>query len=200
MANNESTSCPVCGSTSVSHAGEIRREHAPYGPEIQYTATSFRCNTCGEFGDFLNTNDQLAEQAMADSISQSVSLALKSLSDQGLSNAYIERALELPSRTISRWKAGEQTAATIALLRIVRTFPWVLRVAENKYHASVVNRELLVAAGQVLADFVSPLMSRANVECRVELKIHSSGTMDVDGHAPLPARDVTTIELGGATS
>jgi hypothetical protein len=47
--------------------------------------------------------------------------------------AYFERAFELPVRTGTRWKSGDFSSSSIALLRIVKTFPWMTEIAEARF-------------------------------------------------------------------
>lgn len=70
----------------------------------------------------------------------SVPRMLELLGAHGMSMAYIERALDLPVGTAVRWKAGECSAAALALLRIITTFPWVVEVAESGLDPSHVRR------------------------------------------------------------
>ena len=178
MTTNNQLICPACGSTELSLAREHRKERAPFGPQVQYNAAFYECSLCGEAGDFSNRNDEPAIQARRDSASQSLVPMLNALSKQGLTNAYIERALELPSRTLSRWKTGELAASSVALLRLVRTFPWLLRVAESNYDERSARSAILAAASEVLAEFASPILKHSNVYIRAEVTIHSSGNFE----------------------
>lgn len=58
------------------------------------------------------------------------------LNEQGYSNASMERSLGLPARTLERWKNDRTivpSAAALALMRIVRTYPWILKVADAPF-------------------------------------------------------------------
>ncbi|MCP4353876.1 MAG: NUDIX hydrolase [Desulfobacterales bacterium] len=56
--------------------------------------------------------------------------------------ASIERALELPQRTLTKWKNGrtKPSATVITLLKFLRIFPWLLEVAENKFDYSTAQK------------------------------------------------------------
>ncbi len=69
--------------------------------------------------------------------------------------AYVERALDLPARTVARWKSGEHSASALALLRVVATYPWMLEVAEHRFDLSVADAKVVMAAGKVFAKFVN---------------------------------------------
>ena len=78
---------------------------------------------------------------------------LSHLSKIGYSMAAIERALELPQRTISRWKANKELSSIgIALLRIIRTYPWILEVAEKKFDF---NDAWIIYIQNAVNDFIS---------------------------------------------
>lgn len=60
----------------------------------------------------------------------------------GYSQAYVERALELPQRTIARWKNGDVSAANLALLRILKTVPQFIDIADRQFAKMFVMAEL----------------------------------------------------------
>lgn len=69
--------------------------------------------------------------------------------------AYIERALRLPQRTLARWKTGECSAPAIALLRLVRTYPWLLAVADDSFNVLSARQTLIVEAGKALGEVIA---------------------------------------------
>ncbi len=69
---------------------------------------------------------------------------LEMLSDSGVTMAYLERALGLPARTAERWKAGESSAAALALLRTITSFPWILEVADGGFERQATDAAILV--------------------------------------------------------
>lgn len=125
--------CPVCASEKVSSSVEKRVINAPLGPPIQYAAVVDSCEDCGEVGDFDAVNDAQIEAAIHESEVASIRTMLDELAAHGVSNASLERALRLPQRTTARWKEGKLSAGATALLRMVRTFPWMLEVADADY-------------------------------------------------------------------
>jgi hypothetical protein len=96
------------------------------------------CSACGTEGDFARENDA----ALAAAGKRSARAIIESLAADGFSMAYFERAFGLPQRTMARWKAGECSAGSLALLRVVRSYPWVLRVAERSFSEKVARQEL----------------------------------------------------------
>lgn len=137
--------CPLCGGGPLepSEAREVLT--VPYGPECSFMRNDERCLGCGESGDFSQLNDARIEAALADAIRRSVVTMLEDLSREGLSMAYLERVLRLPQRTLAGWKDGNCPDAGVALLRALRTFPWLARVAESGFDRDVA-RELCTSA------------------------------------------------------
>jgi len=122
----------------------------PYGVDASFTTAQYTCATCGESGDFTGENDAIVEAAMKKSIDESVVKMFDGLAAMGISLAYFERALRLPARTTARWKVGGLSAAPLALLRAVWTFPWLLNVAVSGFDRSAANSELVRAAADLL--------------------------------------------------
>jgi hypothetical protein len=104
-----------------------------------------KCRNCDE-GYQDDGATEVVRQAIAEADKASLRLIIESLEKERVTMAYMERALGLAPRTIARWKAGETSAAGLALLRIVRTFPWILRVARARFDASAAQREVESAA------------------------------------------------------
>lgn len=84
-------------------------------------------------GDFAQQNDARVAEALERAVRDSARAIIDQLAERGISMAYFERALQLPQRTLARWKEGGSAAAGIALLRLVRTYPWLLRVADHGF-------------------------------------------------------------------
>jgi len=108
------------------------------------------CRKCG-FEEYLPSNDETIARALSDLKKALMVLLLNDLNSSGLPNAYRERALGLPARTLARWKnevSLMQSAAGHALMRLIRTFPWLLQVAEAEFDEKRARILLLKAAGK----------------------------------------------------
>src|SRR5438105_374791 len=125
-----SQTCPACGSDAVTTEQQTEIFTVPYGPHVTYPIINNICGLCHSTGDFGRANEETLTRIKEQAIKASVPLMLEQLSDNGCTMAYIERSLDLPSRTIARWKAGETSAAAVAALRLITTFPWLLEVAD----------------------------------------------------------------------
>jgi hypothetical protein len=147
--NDDALRCVVCGSSNVKAVQAEQCMPVPYGPMARVTVTTHACADCGEQIDA--TRDTEREAALSLALKASVEGILTHLCATEWSLVAIERALGLPARTLSRWKAGQDpSAAGVALLRIVRTYPWVLEVADSRYDPSVAAGKLLEAAASAL--------------------------------------------------
>lgn len=118
----------------------------PYAPatacEVEYAV----CGSCGEEGDFAQANDAKLNLAVKEAAKASVAAMLDGLTSQGISMAYFERALQLPARTLTRWKSGDHSAASLALLRVIRTYPWILDVADEGFTEPIASVKVVEAS------------------------------------------------------
>lgn len=122
--------CPVCESEELTAKSETRTVQIPYAMPVPYKSTYFVCATCGEES---SADEEEKAAATKRAITQSVNAMLDDLNARGISTAYLERALRIPQRTAARWKEGEVSAAAVALLRIIRTCPYLLQVADANF-------------------------------------------------------------------
>ena len=128
--------CPACGTEDIIERKTPHLINEAFGGGREIDIVEDRCKVCGTVGDFFSQNDALISEA----IDQCKSLAVKNILQDFLDRAAtsmssMERALELPQRTLTKWKNGQTkpSAAGRALLKMLRIFPWLLDVAENKF-------------------------------------------------------------------
>jgi transcriptional regulator with XRE-family HTH domain len=112
-------------------------------------------------GDFSGENDRRIAQALEAAVSMSAKGIIEQLSNRGVSMAYIERALRLPQRTLARWKTGEFSAPGIALLRLIRTYPWLLSVADDSFDPALARQTLIVEAGKAISEVIAESQTAA---------------------------------------
>ena len=82
---------------------------------------------------------------------------LTELNSLGLSNTSMERTLGLPARTLARWKnepSLKPSAAALALMKIIRTFPWILAVADQRYDKKSAQAMVLQIAFSSVGDLL----------------------------------------------
>lgn len=149
--NDKKQLCPFCGS-NVFERKEYAQEEKMALCQFSYQKIVDVCSKCGEEFDFSGENDRRFLQAYEKAKKASLSQMLKEFEAQKLSMAYIERALELSQRTLSQWKTQGTSAIGMALMRIIYTFPWLLKVADNKYDKSFANKQLVDEATTLIFD------------------------------------------------
>lgn len=127
--------CPLCGHDQINH--EIRTETVSdnYSGSVNISLTYDSCQQCGTDGDFGKQNDRLIREALDELKAESVKDILEGFSHDNINFAGMERALELPQRTLAKWKNGTSspTAAGVTLLKFLRLFPWLVDVADYNF-------------------------------------------------------------------
>jgi DNA-binding transcriptional regulator YiaG len=135
--------CPACGSTnSIQEKVRIEVLHEPYGGSKKVTLKYAVCSVCRFEGDIDGSNDAIIESALEELQSLTAKNIIDSFEDMGITIPAFERVLSIPMGTVKRWKTGKINAPELALLRIVKTFPWILTVAECDFNKATVEYEL----------------------------------------------------------
>lgn len=131
--------CMACGSTDVTVHREPMEVCAPYGVTEMIEDIYTDCHDCYESISITYNERVEIDQAYKRSCDSSIEPILEYLNDKtDYSMAAIERVLHLPARTLYRMKSEkEYSSAAIALLRMIRTFPWLLDVAAKDYDSEV---------------------------------------------------------------
>jgi len=130
--------CPACGSIDIIDEKKSILTKEPFGGQDNIEIHENICSMCGSRGDFFNQNEPLIEGTIKKLKQKSVENILNYFIDSKMSMSSIERALEMPQRTLTKWKnkTNMPSSAGIALMRFIKLFPWLLEVAENKYDYS----------------------------------------------------------------
>lgn len=133
----EINTCVVCGLSNVNVSDVTRSYAAPFGPDVEYTNKIAACPDCGTNVDL--SDPDVFSNAVVESESKSIGMILDYIVSRGFTHAAIERALELPDRAVSNWKCKEAvSSSSMALLRILRAFPWVIDVADKNFDPEIV--------------------------------------------------------------
>ncbi|MDQ7797674.1 MAG: hypothetical protein RDU76_01850 [Candidatus Edwardsbacteria bacterium] len=149
-----SNKCSACGSKNTTVSYNEDTAQAVFGTIVPFKEKVIKCNTCEATFSGDNIAEDSYSKALARSKKESIALILGSFLKMGYSLAAMERALELPQRTMSQWKAGRDlSAAGVALLRIIKTYPWIIEVADTKYDSHTAN-ELLAKNAIAALDVV----------------------------------------------
>lgn len=145
--------CPACGATDVIESISTEFKQLTLGPDFEVKFSNYHCNVCGEEGDFSLANDSVVASATKEAQKVFVKNTLNEF-DSKIPLVRIERALELPFRTLNRWKSGDFSASSLALLRILKTYPWIIDVADNRFNKRSASVSLIQAAANCISDQV----------------------------------------------
>lgn len=165
--NTEALVCPMCGSTSVNTGSREEKIELALGEHAVLSVTENHCTACDERGDFLARNDAAIDAAIDAAEARLAARNIEVLAERGVTMAACERALGLAPRTMLRWKAGKLSDAAAALLKILRTYPWLINVARARFDQRVAETELVRHACAVsggIIDFTDA--KSANVRTR----------------------------------
>lgn len=132
---SKNKTCPVCGSDEIYEKKKKHRIKEPFAGEKNIEIIENVCKVCESKGDFFDQNNKVIEENIKELKQRSVENILKYFIENKRSLMSIERVLEIPFRTLAKWKnqITKTSAAGIALLRFIRLFPWLIDVAENRY-------------------------------------------------------------------
>jgi len=146
--------CPVCGSDKLEPVVVKETIHGDMGKKLIMDRTHEKCMDCGSEGDFSGENEKAIEKTFSALNEAYVNEALDFFNEKKISFAGIERAVGLPQRTLTKWKnkSSSPTAAGIALLKYLRTFPWLIEVAEHKFNFNTAQKIFLGTALNVFVN------------------------------------------------
>lgn len=130
--------CMSCGEPNPKVVETIEYYTAPFGSPVAYRQWHTECSFCGYELDVSDPNE--FPSAIKKAESNSVPKMLDELLNANkYSYAEIERSLELPNRLVSNWKKKAKVVrGSLALLRVIRAFPWIIDVAKRHYDTKIV--------------------------------------------------------------
>lgn len=150
--------CPACGSGKIKNLSLTEVRQLTLGSEFSYQIPIHACEECGEEGDFNGKADEIREFAMAKARENLAKDLINSIAETGMKLAYIERAFEIPQRTISsKWGSGKVSASGLALLRIVKSMPWIVHIADHKFEKREIRNTVHLVWENMLRDQRIPL-------------------------------------------
>ncbi len=148
----EKVICSYCGNETVSIEEHEIELSEPYGGSSTVKIKEKVCAQCG-FEEDDDSNDLVIEKELSALKRISMVKVLDALNAMGHTTASMERALGLPARTLARWKNEQSmspSASGIALMRIIRTYPWILAVADMQFDHEAARNILLQNAAKEL--------------------------------------------------
>jgi DNA-binding transcriptional regulator YiaG len=187
--------CPACGSDKLQILTEQKSYQLTLGNEFNYLEKIYQCETCGEAGDFDNKNESTFEIAEREALKAHVPYLIEELSKEKISMAQFERAFELPQRTLTRWKTGDFSATAVALLRTIKTYPFIVRVAENRFDQGYAQKALCMEAINLFGSFVNHMEGSGHVEFGSEA---DGVTIKANAHFPTVRAGTRPVLIAGS--
>lgn len=162
--------CPACGSEDVQVLTKNRLIKESFGIQSEIAFVENICNTCGTVGDFQDLNEKIEIEAIAKLKSDVAVWILDSFQEQKLNLSSIERALELPQRTLAKWKnrSTNPSATGVSLLKFIKLFPWLLEVGDQKFDPIAADRIMIKNASDRFFNKVTTSQD-LNIETGVQI-------------------------------
>ena len=126
--------CAYCGASEVLELEGERQLFDVFAGVKSVKTAILQCQVCGFEEDC--TDDSVLAEAEAALAKAAVVAIINDLNEMGHTNVDLERIMRLPARTLARWRNDPSimpSSAALTLLKIVRTFPWLLEVMECSY-------------------------------------------------------------------
>jgi hypothetical protein len=157
----------VCESDDTSLISKDEAMFLPVVGASQFRATYIQCANCGFEGSTDSKNDKSVETMLARVREQTAKTVFFELHSFGVSLAAFERAFGLASRTTNRWKTGEYSASSLALLRSVHRFPWLIKVADSGFDLNYSRATILSEAAKTLGVIASEIGSYVEFDVQI---------------------------------
>ena len=127
--------CPACGSDKVKFEKETITLSEPYGGEREVVLDNYACEECDFEGDILNLNDRIIVRELNKLKAAACRNIIEYFEEKGITVPALERILGLQMGTLADYKhlIVRPDPPTVALLKFLRRFPWLLDVAEAKF-------------------------------------------------------------------
>ncbi len=159
--------CLECGRNQVTKVERSLVLTEPYADPVTISFEGYECDDCGaEFADDTSYESALAQGKRKLRKSALINI-VDDLVEMGYNVRSIEFAMQLPYRTISRWKNDPSinpSAAGLAMMRYLRTYPWLIKVGQEKYNPHAVKETLLQAAQVIISKELEGLGQQSKVE------------------------------------
>lgn len=143
--------CPSCGESVEFklEKGLTRVIKVDCYQSFNVTLDRVQCPVCGFKGSLDGKNEEGLLAAKKESDNQASNMLVDEITKFEKA-ASIERSLGLPARTFNRWRTQNRSSAALVLLKLVTTYPWLVKVAEFGYEPSVAKNELYAQAALLL--------------------------------------------------
>lgn len=149
-----SEKCPVCGSKRIEFKNANFPIYEPYCDKKVVECKVVQCLDCDYESYVEDGLDKKIKEAKSASKQEALNKILDYLTASNHSYASLERILNIPQRTLHKWKSGvsQPSAAAFTLFKFLRTFPWLLEVAEENFDYEFSQKLFLMTAATKLID------------------------------------------------
>ena len=96
--------CPVCGDKNINTVKNYREIKEPFAGQKTLELDEYSCSTCESTGDFFDDNELVISECIKSLKKDAAANILTDFAEKNINFAAIERALELPQRTLTKWK------------------------------------------------------------------------------------------------
>ncbi len=153
-----SIACPVCESETLTTNRKEIVLREPFAGTTEVVFEDYKCDTCGYEGSSSNNNEITLKNAHTELKSKAIKNILEFFSYNDYNFASMERVLGLPQRTLTKWKSNQTnpSSSALTLFKFLRTFPWLLNIAEEKFDFDFAQNFLMKGALNQLVDTVYP--------------------------------------------
>jgi hypothetical protein len=149
--------CPICESADLKKIVEKIHLEESFTEGVDINEVYYECNNCGYEGDLLNENEKYINKALKDLKIHAVINILNDFKENNINFTSMERALEIPSRTFAKWRNGSiaPSSTGVALLKMLKTFPWLLKIADRDYDKNHAINELINAYNVIFNEYIN---------------------------------------------
>lgn len=142
--------CPGCGFLGHGFEETAQVVSIPFVAPTTIVIYICTCPNCGTSGDFLNCNDDIIDDAYTVLEDQFVRETIDFFKQHGYSKPALDRILSLPQGTLDLCCQGDFPHEAVALFRVLRTYPWILKLAEENFEQGAAEQLLVTASIGVL--------------------------------------------------
>ena len=133
--------CPICDSELKKSSSICRKIKVDHYQSFSVGHNLIECDVCEYSGGDEHDIDNQIEVARKESNLQTLKMLIDEISNMGQKASFIERSFNLPAKTLNRWKHQGGSAAALALMKLIKTFDWLPKVADNGYDPQYARNE-----------------------------------------------------------
>lgn len=126
--------CPVCDSKHIEIIEKVKKIFVPMAEPAEQKVVVCHCEECGSDIRVSSDSQEEVERKIKEKADESMPSLIAKINAAGISDARMERALDLAPHTVYRWKQGKQISATVlALARYIASQPKLIDFAEEGF-------------------------------------------------------------------